>query len=439
MESLTQKGQTFLITVFILGIITVAVTVSLAASGVSRLENAQSETKGEQSLYAARAGMEEVLYRLSTDTSFGSSGFTTISNSLDNSKQFVATISGTSEERIATATGIVNNYIRKIEIRLAKDPTAGNVVLSYAAQVGQGGISMSNGSQITGKNGADGNVYSNGIITGTNTAQIRGNAWAVGGINPSSGNITITKNAYGSVIRNCTVNGNTYSPVLPTNCTVVGTRNSTPAPSAIPMPVVDTAYWQAEAEAGGTLSNYSQSSGSTTLGPKKITGNFTLSNSAILTITGTLWVQGTFTIQNSAQLRLAESFGENGTIILLDNPADHSQGRLVIQNSGSVSKTSQGGYILFVSTNQSTSGCNPIAASFGNSSANTAIVANDGCVQISNSGSLVALAANQLVLSNGAQISYETGLSSELYLPGPGVGGSGGNFGWGITSWKEIP
>ena len=439
MESMKfQKGQTFLITVFILGIITVAVTISLAASGVTRLENAQSETKGEQSLYAARAGMEEVLYRLSSDTNFGSSGPITVTNNLDSTKQFVATISGTEEVRIATATGIVNNYVRKVEIRLSKDPSAGNVSLAYAIHAGQGGIDMSNSSQILAIGGLDANVYSNGGIRGTNRSTIWGNAWAVGPITGTGGVLRITKNGYGSTASGCSVEGNSYSPTF-FGCVVSGTRHIAPAPTAVPLPDIDTAYWQAQAEAGGTISSYSQSSGTASLGPKKITGNFTLSNSAILNVTGTLWIQGNMILQNTSRMNLDASFGENGTIILLDHPTDkENNGRLTIQNSAGVYKSPLGGYILFVSTNQRND-CVIPSGNFGNASANTGMVAKDGCISIGNSGALVAMAARQISLQNGASVSYETGISSELYLPGTGVGGTGGNFGWGITSWKEIP
>lgn len=434
-----NSGQALLATVFIFGLLLLAGTISLASIGVSEVQQKVLLLQGNKALYAARAGIEEVLYRLSADGNYGATTSATIVSQSLAEATYVATISGDSQLRIATASGRSGTTLRKIEVTLDASPSAGSISLAYAAQVGEGGIEMSNSSQIAGLGGTDGNVYANGIIHAVNTAQIKGNAWAVGGFNPTGGNITITKNAYGSVIKNCTVNGNTYSPTLPTNCTVAGSQIITPAPTPLALPSVDIAYWQNAAAAGGTLANYSQNSGSATLGPKKITGNLTLSNTAILTVTGTLWVAGTVTIQNSAQLRLAESFGENGTVILLDHPTDKlNNGRLIIQNTGSVNKTSQGGYIIFVSTNTRDT-CSPATASFNNNSAITAIVANDGCVEINNSGGLIALSAKKLILNNGAQIEYETGLSSELYLPGPGVGGSGGNFGWHISSWNEVP
>ncbi len=434
-----EKGQVFLITIFILGIVSIALVISLATNSVTHVVDLRSETAGSQASYIARAGIEEMLYRLGNDPNFGSGQPATVSGSIFGQGSYIATISGDAQTRTATATGTLGKNIRKISVSLSASASAGNVVLAYAAQIGQGGIEMSNGSQISGTGGSDGNVYSNGIIHGSNTASIKGNAWAVSGINPSGGSMTITKNAYGSVIRDCTVNGNTYSPALPTNCTVLGSKIITPAPTPISLPSVDIAYWQNAASAGGTISSYSKDSGTATLGPKKITGNVNISNSAIVTITGPLWVYGTFSISNSAKVKLDDAFGKDGTIILLDHPTDKANnGRLTISNSASVDKTSQGGYILFVST-LTRNDCSPAAATFSNQAANTAIVANDGCVQISNSGSLVALAARQLNLANGAQISYDLGLSSELYLPGPGVGGSGGNFGWSISSWQEVP
>ncbi|MBI3282842.1 hypothetical protein HYZ70_02090 [Candidatus Curtissbacteria bacterium] len=433
-----QYGQALLASVFLFGILLLAGSLSLATVGVVELQQKLGEEQGDQALFAARSGIEEMLYRLGSDVNYGATQSATISSSSLNNSTYIATISGNSSIRIATASGLLASHTRRLEVRLDASPSAGNISLAYAAQVGQGGIQMSNGSQIAGSGGSDGNVYSNGVITGANNATIQGNAWAVNGINPSGGGIVITKNAYGSVIKNCTVNGNTYSPTLPTNCTVSGSKIISPAPSAIAMPIVDIAYWQNAATAGGTLASYSLNSGNASLGPKIITGDVTISNSAILTITGALWVHGTFTMSNGAIVKLADSFGQNGTVILLDHPTDKAnKGKLVISNTATVLKNSSGGYILFVSTNQHND-CSVLAVSISNNSTYTATIAKDGCVQIANSGTIVAIAARQLVLTNNTQIAYETGLSSELYVPGPGIGGASG-FGWHISSWNEIP
>ncbi len=439
---LYQSGQVLIITIFILGLVAIAMVMSMATTGVGRVVDSQTETTGEGALYASKAGIEEILYRLGNDANFGNGSPTTIQSTTLGSSNYVATISGNAQVRYATASGTLGTSIKKISISLSASASAGNVVLAYAIQGGGGGITMNSNTTISGKNGADGNVYSNGVIQSNSNSSITGNVWAVGGINPGGGQsdrLTVTKNAYGSVINNCTVNGNTYSPVLPTNCVVSGTKTITPAPTPLPLPNVDTNYWRSAATNGGVISGNYTLSTNASLGPKEITGDMTLNGNAVLTLTGPLWVHGTFTMNGNSQLILADSFGVNGTVILLDHPTDKAnQGILVLNSNAAVKKNTQGGYILFVSTNQ-TNNCTVAAATFNSNSSAAGIVAKDGCVHNNSNSNLISLAARQIVLDSNTQITYETGLSSELYLPGPGVGGSGGNFGWTISSWKEIP
>lgn len=434
-----QKGQTLLVTIFILGTVSLAVTASLATQSVTRVTNISGEISGQEAAYAAYAGIEEVIYRLANDSNFGNGTWQTIEDTSLGEASFIATISGDNQVRIATATGTLGSYIRKSEIKLSASASAGSISLAYAAQIGEGGINMHANSRITAAGGADGNVYSNGIIQGYSNARIVGNAWAVNGINPSSGRITITKDAYASFIQYCTVSGNSYSPTPPSNCTVSGSQNIAPAPTPLPLPSVDLDYWRNAAQTGGIIQgDYVQNSGTSSLGPKVITGNLTLNSNSKMIVTGALWVYGTFTMNSNTQLILDEAFGQNGTVILLDHPTDKAnQGRLVLNSNAAVKKTSQGGYILFVSTNEQDN-CNTKAAEFNSNAEAPAIIANSGCIQMNSNADLVALSAKRLVLNSNAAITYETAISSALYLPGPGVGGSEG-FGWQVDSWKEIP
>lgn len=434
-----QSGQVLIITIFILGLVAIAIVMSLATTGVGRVIDSQSETSGEKALYAARAGIEETLYRLQNDINFGNGTPATISNNTLDDTAYIATISGDDQKRIATSTGILNKNIKKLEIQLNASSSAGRFVIGYAVQAGSGGITMNNNSQISATDGGPGNVFSNGTIIGNQSATIIGNAWAVGGINPDGGSITITKDAYGPVIKDCTVLGNTYSPGLPTNCTVSGSKVISPAPTPISFPAVDTTYWQNAAEVGGTIASYNLPNGQTaSLGPKKITGDVTLNNNSILTLDGPLWVYGTFLVKGGAQLKLSESFGKEGTVVLLDHPTDKvNNGKVIIESNAIVTRTTQGGYILFISTHQS-SDCSNAAGAFSAGGAATAIIAPDGCVTMNSSGNLVGLAANQIQISQQSTVTYDSGWSSELYVPGPGIGGSGG-LGWSIISWKEVP
>ncbi len=74
---------------------------------------------------------------------------------------------------ISTTSSYLNN-IRKLknELMITKD----NITFYYGVQVGQGGLVMNNGSKITG------NLYSDGPVTGSNTASITGDVFVATGM-----------------------------------------------------------------------------------------------------------------------------------------------------------------------------------------------------------------------------------------------------------------
>ena len=102
------------------------------------------------------------------------------------------------------------------------------------------------------------------------------------------------------------IDGNlTYVQGCTNNCTVSGTTTiqSAQIPSQ-PLPITQEQIttWKDEATSGGVLGNTNLTgSQKMTLGPKKINGSLTLSNNAVLTLSGTVYVTGTIVINNSAK------------------------------------------------------------------------------------------------------------------------------------------
>ena len=236
-----------------------------------------------------------------------------------------------------------------------------------------------------------------------------------------------------------TVTGSTVTGVL--YC-VVGTANtanttnmcntSLADPGPEPMPVSDDQItsWKADAEAGGTISgNYTVSTTTATLGPKKITGNLTLQNNKILTITGTLWVEGNIDMGNGSQIVLASSYGGAGGLVIVDGTTN-IQNNAVFAGSGQT-----GSYVMVVSTSdcpQSPLCFAAPAIQLSNNAGAVILNAQRGTVSFSNNGQANSASAYQILLNNNAQVIYDNGLKNAYFSSGP----SGGGYSY--ASWKEV-
>ena len=204
---------------------------------------------------------------------------------------------------------------------------------------------------------------------------------------------------------------------------------SQPDPTYIAYPVSDSNIngWQTEATAGGTYSGTytTPGDGTTTLGPKKITGDLNVVGSNTLYVTGTLWVQGNVTVSGSAKIVLASSYGSSSGIIV-------SNGWLDLQGSGQLNGSGQSGsYILFVTTsNCDSSFCSHNAIDISGSAGSVVLNAQNGTIRFTGSASAKEATAYKIKLEGSTTVNYESGLANMNFSSGP----SGS---WGIDSWKE--
>jgi hypothetical protein len=178
--------------------------------------------------------------------------------------------------------------------------------------------------------------------------------------------------------------------------------------------------WKDIALAGGTSSAILLSGSQTqSIGPKKINGNVTLSNSAVLTVTGVLWITGNVNIDNNTILKLDSSYGSNEGMIIVDGTV-LTDNNAVFNGSGAT-----GSYIMVVSTNTGSS-----AITLNNSAGSVILMAPYGNVAMNNSAGAKQITAKSISLSNTATVTYESGLADASFSTGP----SGS---WEIFSWKE--
>jgi hypothetical protein len=238
-------------------------------------------------------------------------------------------------------------------------------------------------------------------------------------INTLSG-VNVGNDAHANTISICNITRDAYFKTI--SGSTVG-RTQYPGSPDSPMqnmPISDDEIneWKADATAGGVISgDYNLSNGNiASLGPKKINGNLNVSNEADLTITGTVYVAGNINISNDAKIRLGSSYGNLSGVLLTD-------GLVSISNDSVFYGNGTGTYLLLLSTRSGT------AMNIANDVDMAILYASQGAINITDSA-LKEIVGYSIVLSNGAHVSYESGLASAKFSSGPG--GS-----WVIDSWRE--
>lgn len=434
-----QSGQIIIISLVFMAIILLLTGAVFGYIGLN-VKAGRSSLATEQALQMVDAGIDKAIWKLNTTAGAYAGESGTVLGTVGEFDVSIATISGTLKE--ITTTAYVPNRTAPRATKQAKVQVQTNtqvISFNYGVQVGDGGLDMSNNAQV------NGSVYSNGPITIANGARITGTANSAGASGLFDGNnnnsvdgsvyahtirdTTIGGSAFGYSLSNTTVGGNAEfysissctiggnaSYTTKTSCTIGGSQTTPyagyPDPAAQDFPISDQqiADWKTQAAAGGTLTgsytltNQSQAS----LGPKKITGDLTISNGSTLTITGPLWVQGTITLQNQSVIRLDPSYGNLSEALVAD-------GVISITNNGSFQGAGAGSYILLITTSNSTSAFN-----LNNQTSTMIAFARNGTVVVSNNAGAKEVLGYRIQLQNQATITYESGLANLNFAGGPG-------------------
>lgn len=248
-------------------------------------------------------------------------------------------------------------------------------------------------------------TYSTGLLVGTSGV---GDVWA-----------TTVKGTSAQGGMYCTTGTNTNKPC--------DTSRGSPPAQPLPFSDANIQSWKDAAAAGGTITgNHSVGWAGGTLGPKRITGNLTISGGGTLTLTGPLWVEGNVSITGGGKLALPANYAQYSETIVSD-------GYMTINGGGSVGSGTSGSYLFLVSTSlcpyaANCSGNYAIRVSGGAGA--IAINAQEGGVILEGGASLKAAVGNYITISGGSTVTYDSGLASPSFSSGP----SGE---WGIESWKE--
>jgi len=407
-----EKGFVASLTTILVLIFMLSLVMTMTLLIFNRQKISTNTINATQSYYTSEAGIEDSLIRLKNNPQMAPLSYTlTINNSTAN--VIIPAIIGGS--RYIDSQGINSELVKNTQAVYAIDSQGASFF--YGAQVGLGGLQMSNSSRVNGSVFSDGNIAGSGSATIDNDVIIAGNGHSLNGIHVK-GNALV----YSCV--NSTIDGNlTYVTGGTSSCTVGGSTSvqSSEIPSQ-PLPISQSQIdeWKSSATAGGTTGSINLSGTQTmSLGPQKIIGNLSISNSAVLTLTGTVYVTGSITISNSGKIKLDSSYGSLSGMILADGVISPSNSS-VLQGSGQI-----GSYLLVLSTSTSN-----LAISVANSATGAILYTSSGGINVSNSFSAREVTGYKLIMTNNSIISYESGLSDVFFSNGP----SGG---WKLKSWQE--
>ncbi len=251
----------------------------------------------------------------------------------------------------------------------------------------------------------------------------------MGGLTSSITDIDVGGDAWAHTVDARNVSGSIYCQIG------TGCNTTRPDPSPIGFPVSDANIldWKEDAQEGGIISgNYTPTGTSTTLGPKKIAGNFTLPMDHTLILTGKVWVTGNISMVNNNTIRLHSSYSENSGLLLAD-------GRIDIQNNTDFYGSGETGsnIMLLTTSNCPTgAGCNGeyalnVVNNVGENSNDVIFNAQKGTLRFNNNAEAKEATAAMIVMSNNAVITYESGLANANFSGGPGGV-------WTIDSWQEV-
>ncbi len=441
-----QEGQLLIFTFVMMAVITLIIVALVGYAG-TQLRSQRQAVNRTIGLDIAEAGAEMAIWKLNNQVGYIGESNTSYGGGVYSVT--VTTVTGNS--KLIKVDSYVPNAVNPIAHRTIQvTATLGttNIGFNYGVHVGNGGLDMSNNSRIVG------NVYANGNITGSQSARIQGTAIVAGNsgiidgmdIDGDSwshtirGNSTVGGNAKHSVLQNTTVTGNVVSDSI-SNCTIAGTAKydtrsscsvsgatTTPNPDAfvgapnLPLPITEEQIdeWEAEATAGGTIASQTYDSGTRNLGPIKINGNLTVTGTAELVVTGTIWVTGQITINNSAIIRLASGYGTLSGIIIAGIDESTTAGYIDIDNSSQVLGSGEtGSYVLLLSQREGTANT---AIKQNNGSGAAILYAGEGTIEIGNNSSMKEITAALLKVTNAATIAYETGLANANFTSGPAGG-----------------
>jgi hypothetical protein len=453
-----QKGQAALLIIFVLGMISVLIGISLVKTGYAESVMGRTTADSAQAFYAANSGVEEAVYKIETLSSFGNPGPDSFILDIAGGTAEV-TVYGNDDTRTIESTGTYDKYFRKLKVVVQNTQTMPGFV--SAIHAGNGGVELRNNTEVKGKDGVPGNVYSKSYIKGAkndytastgecknSSSAIYGSAWAVDYIGKLANNdsgVCVSATASATLLNQCFVKENQYSPNPPSaDCPSTGSweyLDSVPV-RELPDLGVDRVknyltsrgdVYNGDCVITGSNNPSHCLNGTDTVGNIIIDGNVVINPNSGVTIklSGPVWITGSLEIKSNSRI-IPESTSLS-QITVVDGT--------ITSNSNVTYSKNVNAFLLFVSTY--VSGSDPTSASFCDNPAVTLSSNNEsvlfysmvGCVNV-DTGTAVggfkgALLGEAIRVSNNTVIEYDPDLQTAIF----GLTNTGG---WQVLSFKEL-
>ena len=435
-QALRARGAAMLMFVLFFAFTSSVMMFSLNQSIFMDLADFNQMIRSKQAYLSAESAVEDVVYRNVFGTfAVGNSESVTIGGVT--AAATTVYDSGT-DEYLIIGSATKGTSVRKAEAILSV--TAGSA-FNFGLQAGNGGITLSNNSDIFG------NVYSNGLVLGAGSAEVFGDIVSAGPTGRVK-DITATGSIYANTIDNIDAGMNAYYNVDVGSSVVAGTR-FTPAAnqplSALPISTTTIQEWKDSITNYGTTiaaGDPACASGtytintSITIGYLRVNCNVEVRGAGtILTLTGPVWVQGNLTFRLGPTVRAAASVGRRSVQFIVDNPTNRLTSSLVqvLNSTNFAGSGDPRSYVMILSMNESASlGGTQRAIDVTNSAIGDVLVyAGSGLIDIGNNIDLREVTAYQIEVSNGASVTYESGLANLLFTSGPGGG-------YTLADWQQI-
>lgn len=423
--------------------ITFVMTIIAAAAtlGVTNYNLANREVYKVNAQLAADAGLDAALNQVNSNPSWlGTGSEVQVMNSNNVRTTYTTTVQTTSPTKktidvVSRAYFPAASSTPKIIRRYAVDieaVTSGTGLTSVVS--GVGGLVLNSNSKITG-----GDVVVNGTVTVNNNAQIGLSTTPLANaVNLRVAHTNCPTPATSAYPRVCGTgengqpisigtNGRIYADVRATNQTNgSGMSNPGLVPGQTVPPTTLPDYDRAAQKAAvsqtltPTSSTIACGNNETKTWPAnaKITGNIMLGNNCTVNLSGNVWITGKLDFGTNSRLIVPNSLGSTMPVIMVDG-----SGGLTISNNGSVVANNVGTGIYFIAY-WSNAGCSPdcttvtgtelknsqdlVRVNLANngSAPGSILYARWSRTQVSNNGSIGAVAGQSIELGNNAVINF---------------------------------
>lgn len=441
MKQNQQSGAAMLLFVLFFAFASSVMMFTLNQGIFSDLSDFNALTRSKQAILASESGVEDVVFR----HVFGTFSVDTVETITIGDVTATTTTVYDSDDDTYTVEGLADkgNVVRKSQATMT---LGSGSAFNYGLQAGNGGITLSNNSDIYG------NIYANGPVQGAGSAEVFGDIVSAG---PSGivADITATGSIFANTIDhiNAGIDAH-YNVQIGTNAqNPVGGVRYTPVTNQpvveLPISTTTIAEWEQVILDYGTIITASDplcSSGTytidtnVTIGYLKVECNLDIKKtgaSTIVTLDGPIWVEGNLSFTQGPTVRISPSLGRRSVQMIADDPADRNNGGVIeVRNATNfVGSGDSRSFIMLISQNEDAylGGGNDAISVSQSANGSVIVYSNYGLITIGNNIDLKEVTGYEINVANGSSVTYESGLASLLFTSGPG--GS-----YVLDDWQQI-